>query len=517
MSENTIDSERNGRTLAVQPLLEIYYRKTGANDPVAAARDEILFRSLDLCDGDPNGLDANGLPLSKKRFKILENRLSRFLKLADSKLVSFDETCLNPEDCVEIRGQVQANLNRVGVARGALEEVFDENDEIIGPYVSQLEDVFSRAGTSSDNLVHGNYVLESGKYDEVLQACFSVARDMILIIGSEKYDEVRAKIDRSLFRRYSAEEIMSTASHSLAVNERRGNPNGFWNQLPRVWAEDLMILARNPEIVQRICEYKGSTKDKGVRDLITRFNKQTAQRKKEKGKMTQVEYFQANIKEEDFTDRNCAFEMLERRHNTYVPSIAYSPHYERDEIEEMRAFRRHFFEGFDEKRGLRAITNFCAVLSNYDESFRDAHPKAVLKKSVIVGKNTLNSARVGLKEWLKSFDRIKPIRQMDPPHTFVARAQFDEGRKKSVATLDVFSNNPPSVLCRNVGKADVVETFEGIAELRGKIEVVLSMLETMEANFERPETDLTLRELYADYAIIKYSIMIYRRLYKGLA
>ncbi len=513
---NQIDTNDKGRILAVQPILEEYFRKIGKNHPVEEARGEILFRSMDICNNDLSLLDANGLPLDKKQFRLLERRISRFLSLADIDLTLFESTEIDPKDLVEIRGQVESRVNNKTSERGALENVFDSNDEIIGQYISQLEDAFARLGTSSDNLLHNNSSLKSKRHAEVLQVCFSVARDMILVIGPEKYNEVRLKIGLVLFQKYSAEEVISSASNVLAQNEQNNNPRGFWNQLPRVWVEELMILAKNPEIVQQICDYKGYTHKKSVRKHIDFFNKQKEGKKKLKKKMTQVEYFEANVKDNDFTDPTCAFTMLERQQDIKLPLIQYSKNYSSFEIADMQQLRRQFFSGFNKERALRAIRNFCAVLSNYDEAFRECHNNAVLKKSSVASQSTLNSARAALKDSVRLLKekKIEPIRQNDSSLTFVVKADFGNGDGEPY--VDVFANKPPRIISKNVNSDDISETFSGIEGLRDKIGMVLQMFKDMESRIEESKNTLSEKQLYADYAVIKYCISVYKSLYADI-
>lgn len=502
--------DESGRSLAIQPLLEEYYGKMGAPDPKKAAEDEIRHRSLELCEGNAEALDQNGLPKNRKLWRYIEERISRFLQLSGVKFEKYAK--LEEGDMVVIRGQVEETMNRPASDRGMLEEVFNEEDEILGPYIKQLKEVFGEAGTTSDHLLHKKTKLPSGEYRKILQACFSVARDMVLVIGAENYDKVRMKIGRSLFQRYFAEELIRTPSHELAAMEHVENSKGFWNQLPRVWVEELMILSRNPELVQQISEAHGKSEKMNVRGHIEAFNKQKGKQKLKRQKLLQSDYFRQNIKKEDFTDLNFACEVLDANLQRYVPMVLYKERRDPESVRELESFLDGFFHGLPVERAKHALTNFCSVLSNCDEAFRSSHRDAVSIKSCLVSDTALASARASLKDAIRMENDFVPVRETDSSHTLIVRPGLSKTKSKYEPLLDAFTSSPPKVLCREVSKDEIESTLAQISELREEIQLALKMFKEAEARMKAGSPENYADRLYSQYAIIKYCLKVYQEL-----
>ncbi|MFC1600144.1 hypothetical protein ACFL3T_03910 [Patescibacteria group bacterium] len=266
--------------------LVTYFKSISAEDAENTALQEVQIRSLDICEGDTTKLDENGLPINPRLFTALEDNIARFLRLNISWKTYAEARKPDPN----IQGQRDPSQHVTSDNRGKLEDVMDPNHPIIGPYVQEFTTITDALGITTELTRHKHKIEDDQTRNVVLVSCFRIGRDLIGLIGKEKYNQVRQCIDLAMFQYFDADFFISQPPQEAA---KKFVKKSHWNALPRVWIEELMILVANPELIERIIE-KGFRYKKNVRQLIDRFRAQDTP-KENPPKIPQKEYIAINL------------------------------------------------------------------------------------------------------------------------------------------------------------------------------------------------------------------------------
>ena len=431
-------------------------------------------------------LDEAGLPADARELRKLEADLRAFLS-ASAHLAADGvfEAGYVDRLTFSVNGQQDPHYTQMGrITRDSIADRVDSAHPILGHYVAKMEETAREAGLEDTRLLtRETHAVEGAEQIKlILGTCLSVARDMMLLIGPDKYEILRQRMGRAYMRYLAADDLLTGSVDELAEQIMTTHAKGYWNALPRVWVEELMLLAVNPAIVQRMIDYRNTDREPVRRHSLDRWltmfaRQDLAAAASSAQRLTHEEYLLAHgdpeIDEDQLEDVLTGIAQLGLSGDaTEATAVTRYTHGERarDRVKrELGRILSEFFAGGGKRRKI-ALSQITSRLSSLDEAFRAADGRRqVIKSTALTTPKTLSSVRQGLRGMAIS-DGNKPpfeaVVMVDPEsgHTVrVEAAESDDG--EFVPVLGVFTQEA-DILCHRVTEDQLEGAFAGNPRLR---------------------------------------------------
>lgn len=501
-------------------LVQFYEHTAKETNPIEQAMEDIRNRSLIICGNDPAKIDEQGLPIDRRDFAKLEKEVKRFLNLAQ-----FNYSRSQKFLKVNIKGQKEPEKDISRSQRGKLDEVLDRDDKIIGPYIQELEEVTGLAGKTTEGLTWRNCKIKKSKDRErILQTCFSIGRDMVFIIGEDKYDQIRKRVDLVTFQTIDSDTLLSTSAALAAVKYRENNIKGYWNSLPRVWIEELMILVKNPDLAEDLANTDLKYKVKGIRD----FAKLCEVKVKEKEKpfaerLTEKEYLLRNITPEELPEKTIKDVLDGLTNFRFLEGPSYSERASKQGIERLQTIIRiYFYISKDAKpssqnmRSRLSLEKLVSVILNYQKSYKQGDPALIKKQSSLADKNVFDSASIAIREGILLAEKFEPKSIQDEQSDLFIKIEPTKISGHWMPTVKIFNPDTKILILDGVEREnlDISLREKNLEQLKQEIE---NLFRQTEADVSKRKNSVVIWNdpdgLYNIYAKIRYAWQILPKLY----
>ncbi len=293
----------------------------------------------------------------------------------------------------------------------------DADDPIIGPYIRELEDATAEIKKSS-----GGQRLKLPEYRALLRTiilkCFTIARDMTMIIGRERHDLVRKKLNLQLNQRYSAQRLLSLPVSVLA-DELIENKHSYRQMQPLMWAEGLMLLALNPELTDAIIASPLKS-EQSARDWALHFaekeeakaDKRAQARAKRTNRQKHIDYMRRSIASEALPHKTVG--LVARGVAVLTPDEISLLVSRRNcnhsfSMEQMDAIFQRVIGKMDEKAQnyfLAGLHNLVKVIADYDDAYRTDHAE---EDSFITSDAVVAAAQTAVKRDIRNKKAFEPF------------------------------------------------------------------------------------------------------------
>jgi hypothetical protein len=462
-------------------LIKDRYRRLGVPEEKLEkfAMDDLKTRALILCNFDKTKLDKDGLPLLPFLIRRLEEETAQLL--VD---YSYNPDATNQKEVIRLRkieGQIDPEFDFRDSKRPPLEDIYNPDDPVVGGTVKRFISVSAKHGLETGELVwHQCKAPSANARKEIVYTSIALVKELLFQLGPEIYDAVREKIATKYFQYFSSSDLINHSASELGERLMTLENTAYWNALPRLWVEEVILLVKNPQIVQYLLSLK---KDSGVyiksvRNYIRATSeKHVLEAKNPIKKISKRDYIVSKLLSAEQFDvekfRKIAG-ILRKLTGDVLQQQSLGRYQYENRIKEFRNIKDtvgHFFSLDGDMVELsKDLVEICNDISNLDYAFSSGN-KAVTGKVKL--KPSLLSVRASIgkfKQWLHEFNPT--IIEDDQYLLRVEPAKEKEITDQAGIKLKVLSKNPPDIIGQFVGENDILNYVKSRPNLNGHLEEV---------------------------------------------
>lgn len=272
MGNDAVDENKEGQTDA-KPLREvsIYVQVLRAylvaTNPRLSSEEreqvidrEVRARSLELCRGDASQIDGNGFPKNHRAFRKFEEGAGDVFRM------------LKGLSLYDMRGEVNKGVARTAFApHSVIDYEKDIQDKFIQTILRPII-VFCKAHdcSTTDLSITRMSSQPIAFQREVANLMLRALRDLVVLIGPDRYDRVRQKIGYSFFHQIDAETLIGSPADEITARLSLGGRthSGYYRYM-KGYLDDLILLAVDEELLTGIerCEVSPGTSSRQLRTV----------------------------------------------------------------------------------------------------------------------------------------------------------------------------------------------------------------------------------------------------------